>query len=281
MIDQRTIDEVLNRAEIEKVVGVRCELKKKGSHLFACCPFHSEDTPSFAVYTQSGTYHCYGCQKHGNAISFVMETENVTYPEAIKRLAKRFGVDVKEEKLTPEKEIEHRKKESMWAANERLLKVYQDEFAKSKEAQSYAYNRWGRDYCNLMGIGYCPPFSKLVDKASISDGIVAELNLKSEKGYDKLCNRIVIPIRDRFQRIIAFTARTLDKNCNTKYLNSAESLIYHKGENLFGIDAAWQPARKSGTLYVVEGAPDCMRLQSIGVLNAVAPLGTALTKEQL
>ena len=280
MIDKHTIEQVLDRTNIVEVIGDYVELKRKGSRFFACCPFHQENTPSFAVFDNTGTYKCFGCGKGGNAVTFLMEHEAMTYPEAIKSLARRCHIDIVEREPSAQEEQEYRIKEAMWAANKRLMDIYKEELQNCPGAKAYAYKRWGEDYCLLRDIGYCPDNAKLVDKAKISDEIIEKLHLKNKGGFDFFSGRIIIPIKDRQQRVIGFTARDFEGNSKAKYMNSTESPIYIKSESIFGIDSAWREAAMTKTMFLVEGAPDCMRLQSIGILNTVAPLGTAWTDSQ-
>lgn len=279
MIDRNTIDRIIDRADIVDVVGSKLELTKRGSRFFACCPFHQEKTPSFAVFPNTGTFKCFGCDEFGDSVKFLMKYERMSYPEAIKALGKRYGVEVTETTLSPQQEQDYRIKEAIWAANERLANIYVKQLEKSKEAQTYAYGRWGKEYCQMMGIGYCPPNAKLVDEASISPELAEKMSVKNRGGYDFFSGRITIPIRDRQQRVIGFTARDFDAQSQAKYMNSKESMVYVKKESVFGIDMAWRTASKSRTLYMVEGAPDCMKLQSLGIMNTVAPLGTSWSSE--
>jgi DNA primase catalytic core len=290
MIDQNTIEQILNRADIVDVIGSQIELKQKGSRHWACCPFHGEKTPSFSVNPAQGTYHCFGCGEGGNAISFVMKYDNLSFPEACRKLAEKMGILIEEKKLTPEQEREHLKREAMWVANEKAQQHFLEKLYSpvGKNALEYAVSRWGEEYVKEMGIGFAPnEWQDMVNFAgqnSLSLEILQECSLvrKGEKGYyDFYRNRIMIPIRDRFRHIIGFTARDISGIEGTpKYLNSAESDIYSKGHSLFGIDIAIREAVKTGRFYAMEGAPDVMRLQAIGIPNALASLGSAWTKEQ-
>lgn len=279
MIKQHVIDKVLDACNIVEVVSDYVTLKKKGVRYFACCPFHQEKTPSFAVFPETGTFKCFGCDEQGNSVGFLMKMENLTYPEAIRKLAARYHIEVEESMPTAQEEAEHRQREAMWIANDHLAKCYHGQLQKNKAARDYAYGRWGKEYCELRGIGYCPKDAKLVDSVHISNEIADQLHLKNRGGYDFFSGRITIPIRDRQQRVIGFTARAFDSEDVAKYMNSKDSLIYSKSKSIFGVDTAWRKMAQTGICYVVEGAPDCMRLQSIGVENSVAPLGTAWTEE--
>lgn len=291
MIDERIIEQVLDRADIADVVGHYIELKKKGTCFEACCPFHNEKTPSFKVNPARGTYHCFGCGKGGNAISFVMEHEAMTFPEAVKFLGKKYSIEIEEEQLSPEQEKERMKRESMLIINKKAT----DFFIKclnspeGDNARKYAESRWGKDYVKEMSIGFAPDsFNQLVEYAtsnSISVDMMIETGLlrKSEKGkvYDFYRNRVMIPIRDRYRNVIGFTARDLSGLEGTaKYLNSPESDIYKKDRSIFGIDNAIKQAIKEDKVYCVEGGPDVMQMQKIGANNTVASLGSAWTEKQ-
>jgi len=279
MIEQRTIERVLDSCNIVEVVGAYVNLKKRGVRYFACCPFHEEKTPSFAVFPETGTFKCFGCGEQGNSIGFLMRHENMTYPEAIRTLAQKYNIEVEESLPSAEQQEEQRRKEAMWIANDILAQEYHRQLLNCKAARDYAYKRWGKEYCELKGIGYCPKDARLVDAMQISEGIAEQLHLKNKGGYDFFCGRVTIPIRDRQQHVIGFTARAFDDEKMAKYLNSKDSSIYNKVKSIFGIDTAWREAARTERFYLVEGAPDCMRLQSIGIYNTVAPLGTAWSEE--
>ncbi len=293
MIEEKYIEQILDRADIVDVVGEFVTLTKKGSHYKACCPFHSENTPSFVVTPARGTWHCFGsCNKGGNAISFLMEHESMTFPEALRWLAKKYHIEIEEVQLTPEQERFRMKKEAMWIANEKAAEFFVEciHSAEGKNALSYAVSRWGEEYVKEMGIGFAPDkwdgLLAWASKKGVSTDILQELSLikKNEKIgnlYDFFRGRVMIPIRDRYRRIIGFTARDITGVDDVpKYLNSSESDIYSKSKSLFGIDVAIRQATKEDKFYCVEGAPDVMRLQRISVNNAIASLGSAWTKEQ-
>lgn len=280
MIPQETVDKILDRADILEVVEEYCTLKKRGTTYVTCCPFHNEKTPSFTIFPKTGTFKCFGCGKQGNSVGFLMEHENFTYPEALRHLAKKYNIQYKERMPTAEEEKDQKLREAMWIANDFLAKEYvkQLHLPENKVARDYAYKRWGERYCTLVGIGYCPKSSRIVDNSYISEEVTEALRLRNKGGYDFFGGRITIPIRDRQQRTIGFTSRVIDDSL-PKYMNSADSPVYNKSKSIFGIDTAWRETSRTEKVYLVEGAPDCMRLQSIGVLNTVAPLGTAWTND--
>ena len=279
MISQDTIDRILDAADIVQIIEDFIPLKKRGVNLIACCPFHSEKTPSFTIFPKTGTFKCFGCGEQGNAIGFLMRHENMSYPQALKWVARKYNIDIQEENLTPIQEQEFREKEAMWIANDYLSKEYAKVLMlpQYKFARDYAYNRWGERFCTQMSIGFCPRDSKIVEESCITDEIAEALHLRNKAGYDFFGGRITIPIKDRQQHVIGFTSRVLDES-KPKYMNSSDSLIYNKSKSIFGIDTSWREAAKKERFYLVEGAPDCMRLQCIGVYNSVATLGTAWTE---
>ncbi|MCR5314371.1 MAG: DNA primase [Bacteroidaceae bacterium] len=279
MIRQESIDRVLEAANIVEVVSKSVSLKRAGTNLKGLCPFHQDSTPSLMVSPAKNIYKCFACGEGGGPVKFVMKHEGLSFYEAVRSLAKRYDIVLDESMPTAEEQAEYRLKESLWAALELVEEEYRKQLLKCKEASAYAYNRWGKEYCSLTGIGYCPKNARLIDGLGLTDEVVEKLHLKNNGGFDFFSGRITIPIRDRQQRIIGFTARAFDDPEQAKYMNSKESLIYNKSVSVFGIDTAWREARKTEAFYLVEGAPDCMRLQSIGILNTVAPLGTAWTEE--
>ena len=279
MISQDTIDRILDAADIVQIIEDFIPLKKRGVNLIACCPFHSEKTPSFTIFPKTGTFKCFGCGEQGNAVGFLMKHENMSYPQALKWVARKYNIDIQEENITPIQEQEFREKEAMWIANDYLAKEYAKVLLlpQYKLARDYAYKRWGERFCTQMGIGFCPRDSKIVEDSYITDEIAEALHLRNKAGFDFFGGRITIPIKDRQQHVIGFTSRVLDES-KPKYMNSSDSLIYNKSKSIFGIDTAWREAAKTERFYLVEGAPDCMRLQCIGVYNSVATLGTAWTE---
>lgn len=292
MIDERIIEQILDRADIVDVIGGYVELKKKGANFSACCPLHQEKTPSFMVNPARGTWHCFGCGKGGNVIGFLMEHDTLAFPEAVRSLGKRYGIEVEETKLTPEQEQQRMKRESMYIINQRCAEHFRQNLLdpKHKVAADYVKGRWGEAYAEEMGIGYAPDswddLLRFAQSSSLSIELMTEMGLlkEREKGglYDFYRYRVMIPIRDRYRRVIGFTARDMSEDKKVaKYLNPIESDIYHKKDSIFGIDIAIRQAAKEDKFYLVEGGPDAMQLQRIRVNNAVASLGGDWTPGQL
>ena len=292
MISNKDKETILDRSRIEDVAGEFLKLERTGSRFRCCCPVHNERTPSFIVDPSRNTYHCFGCGIHGNAISFLMEVQQMTYPEACRWLAMKYSIDI-DESWTPKTDEERELqalKESMLAANQEALafftaSIHSDD-PRAKSALAYAEKRWGKIYVAAEDIGFAPGSGSLT-KHLAEKGFDVDLLVKvgllgrSETGrvYDAFWDRVVIPIRDRYRKVIGFTARRLDDG-KPKYLNSPESPIYSKGKSLFGIHNIHRQALKEEVIYLVEGGPDVMRLQSLGINNTVAALGTAWTADQ-
>ncbi len=292
MISERDIESVLNRADIIDVVeraGLKLERGNK-----ACCPFHKERTPSFIVNPRTQTWHCFGgCPQGdngGDAISFIMKYKHLTFPEAVHDIAKSYGIAIEETKVarTAEEIQLQQKRESMLAINQWACRFYEEALAadtpKARFAANYAIDKrgWGAAYVAENNIGYADDKRDSLYQAAKAAGqpieLMIELGLlrKDEHGevYDFYRDRLMIPIRDRFRRVIGFTARALGDS-KAKYINSPTSDIYNKKETIFGIDNAIRQARKEDVFYLVEGAPDVMKLQAIGVTNTIASLGGA------
>ena len=297
MINDFDIERILDRADIVDVISEHVQLKKKGSHYECCCPFHGEKTPSFKVDTRKNTWFCYGsCQEGGNAIKFLMKYKNLSFPEAVKSLAQKYNITIDEDRepQTQEDHDKSLKRESMFTINQRVADYFVEcinsDDEKASFARNYAYNRWGEKFVREMGIGYADDNWSSLSLWSQAKGLSTELMIelgllkksqKNDKIFDFYRGRIVIPIRDRFRRVIGFTARDITGADDTpKYLNSSVSSIYNKDNSIFGIDVAIKLGAKEELFYCVEGAPDALRLHSIGVTNTIAPLGASWTANQ-
>ena len=292
MIDQSTIDKILDRVDIVQEIGSYIELKKSGSDYSACCPFHEEKTPSFHVSPARQMWHCFGgCSEGGNVIKFVMKIEGLSFPEAVRKLAEKYGIEVEGTRETAEDTQARMEIEAMQGVNERIFAWYREQIRRPEYAAAWneAVRRWGTEYLKEGNIGYAPDsFNALINHAA-EKGEKAELLLKmglirrNEQGnlYDFYRNRLMIPIRDRIGKIIGFTARDFSGKENVpKYLNSSESPVYKKGQTVFGMDVAVPEARKKGYFILVEGAADAIKMHSVGIYNAVAPLGGYWTDAQ-
>lgn len=297
MIAQKYIDEVLDKVDLTEVAeDYGITLKLKGHRAWACCPFHNEDTASFCIDTSKNLWYCHGCNKGGNVITFVMEKEGLSFPLAVKKLMKeKLGQELPddEKKSSPEEEEKYKKLESMRIINDSLNTFFVEQLQKETEdatrAKAYMRSRWNEKYCQEQRIGYAPnDWHSVVNyalKSGLSIDLLQEMGIlkvseKNNKLYCVYRNRIMIPIRDRYNHIEGFTARALDDDADCKYLNSADSDLYHKSYSIFGIESAICSAKKQGKLFLVEGAPDVMKLQSLDITNTIASLGGSWTESQ-
>ena len=290
MIPERIIEQVLDRNSIVDVItdyGIQLKRHGRSKYYECCCPFHGEKTPSFKVDEIKGTYRCFGCGERGNAISFVMKHDGLEFPAAVKVLADKKNIKIEEREETDDEKNSRLEREANLALMARVDALYKAMFREDADAQEYAHGRWGAEYCEEEGIGYAPKGNVLVSWAEKNGESLDRLRTLSLVGldehncwYDFFRARIMIPIKDRMGRVISYTARDMTGTSKSKYLNGAESPIYRKGDVLFGFHNARRIASKEQKVYAVEGAPDCMRLQQIGVVNTVAPLGTAWTEAQ-
>lgn len=299
MIDRVTIDRIVAAADIVEVVGDFVTLKKKGVNYTACCPFHSEKTPSFIVSPAKGLYKCFGCGKGGGAVSFVMEQEKLTYPEALKWLARKYGIEVREVEVT-EAEIERNNdKESMLVLNSWVSDYFHKELLESADGRaiglSYFVSRgFTQQTIETYQLGYCPD-SKGRDgmtRAALEEGYQEKflsatgLTIVREgernKYYDRFCGRVMFPILSLTGRVIGFGGRTMSEDKKTaKYLNSPQSEIYDKSHTLYGIFQAKKAITRENKCILVEGYTDVMQMHQSGVENIVASSGTSLTESQV
>lgn len=286
-IPQTFIDDLLTRADIVDVIGRRVPLKKAGREYQACCPFHSEKTPSFTVSPTKQFYHCFGCGAHGSALGFLMEYERLSFPEAIEELATSLGLDVPREaafEQGPDRRplYEVLEKASSFYANQ--LRSHSD----APMAVNYLRDRGvSGEVAARFRLGFAPPgWDKLLRALGTDDSAIATLResgLITEqdgKRYDRLRERIIFPIRDTRGRVIGFGGRLLGDG-KPKYLNSPETPVFHKGRELYGLFEARQAEAHPTRLLVVEGYMDVIALAQFGISYCVATLGTATTADHL
>ncbi len=285
LIPQDFIDDLVARADIVEVVGRRVQLKKAGREYKACCPFHDEKTPSFTVSPGKGFYHCFGCGAHGTAVGFLMEFDHMNFVEAIESLANSMGLDV------PRSESDRpaRRYDELFSLMDSVARHWQSLMKDTPAAVNYLKER-GIDGATAkrFGIGYAPDgWSNILDKFGQSSEaterlLATGLIIRKDNGqhYDRFRERIMFPIRDTRGRTIGFGGRTLGDG-EPKYLNSPETVLFHKGRELYGLYEARQALRNIEQLVVVEGYMDVVALARHGIDFAVATLGTATTSEQL
>ncbi|MBA3979646.1 MAG: DNA primase [Alcanivorax sp.] len=286
------IQDLLARTDLVEVIDARVPLKKTGRNYSACCPFHNEKTPSFTVAPDKQFYYCFGCGAKGNAVGFLMEYEHLSFPEAVKQLADRAGVEVPRER--PESADDRARKDHVQTLYDLLARAdrfYRQQLKNAPERQSAVKYLKGRglsgEIAARFGIGFAPPgFDNLISGLSLDErglalALEAGLLVRREdtgRTYDKFRDRIMFPIRDSRGRTLGFGGRVLGDS-KPKYLNSPETPVFHKGRELYGLWEWRQSRDKSPQLFVVEGYMDVIALAQHGVANAVATLGTATTED--
>ena len=278
MIPRDFIDTLLARVDIVDVIDRRVPLKKAGQNYQACCPFHSEKTPSFTVSPTKQFYHCFGCGAHGTALGFLMEYEHMSFPEAVAALAQDVGLPVPESTQEPDRP---KPPPALWEALEQAARFYKQQLKQSPRAIDYLKRRGlTGTIAARYGIGYAPDGSPLkqVFKDYAADALAASgLVIDGDRGrYDRFRDRIMFPIRNVKGQIIGFGGRVLDQG-EPKYLNSPETPLFHKGSEIYGLYEARAAIKAAGRAIVVEGYMDVVALAQHGVEFAVATLGTATT----
>jgi DNA primase len=298
MIPRQFIDDLLARADIVEVIDSRVPLKKAGKNYQACCPFHTEKSPSFSVSQDKQFYHCFGCGEHGNAISFLMEFERLEFPDAIEELASYYNMDVpreqnnrspaqqkQDQKAYSQKQDDYELMAQISRFFQQQLKVATDkdvaiDYLKGRGLSGEIVKRFGIGYISDAWDGMMKVFGRSgqINQQLVDLGMAIQGD--KNKPYDRFRGRIQFPIRDKRGRVIGFGGRVLGDG-TPKYLNSPETRIYHKGQELYGLYEAKQANKQLTRLVVVEGYMDVVALAQHGVDYAVASLGTATTPEQL
>ena len=285
LIPKHFIEDLITRADIVEVLGRRIQLKKAGREFKACCPFHDEKTPSFTVSPSKGFYHCFGCSAHGTALDFLMEYDHMEFVEAVESLAGMMGIDVPRE----ESQQPARRYDELFELMQNVEKHYQGELRRHQPAVDYLQARAiDGATAKRFGIGYTPAgWSHLLDKFGTSNEAIERLLtvgliIRKDHGkhYDRFRERIMFPIRDSRGRCIGFGGRVMGQE-EPKYLNSPETVLFHKGRELYGLYEARQAIRHIERLVVVEGYMDVIALARHGIDFAAATLGTATTDEHL
>jgi len=277
------IDELIARNPIEEVVGQYVSLKRSGSNLFGLCPFHGEKTASFSVAPDKGIYYCFGCHKGGGAVNFMMEIEGLSYPDAVRALAKRAGMEVPEDE---QYQSRYRQQERLWALMKEAGRFYNEQLYTPAGAQCLQYVQkrgLSKSIVTRFGMGFAPDsWNALIaamKKKGYTEQELIDADLVGQKNgriYDRFRNRLMFPIIDVRGNVIGFGGRVLDDS-KPKYLNTSETLIFNKRKNLFGLNFAKKT--KHDYIILVEGNIDVVALHQYGFDNAVASLGTSLTEE--
>ncbi|MGE0569385.1 MAG: DNA primase [Bacteroidia bacterium] len=304
MIPRDTVDKIIDAARVEDVVGEFVSLRKRGANLLGLCPFHGEKTPSFTVSPVKGIYKCFGCGKAGNSVNFVMDHLSLSYPEALKWLAGKYGIEIQERELTPEEKQIQNERESLFIVMKYAAKFYQETMMETDEGKSIGYGYFkerglSNSIIEKFQLGYSFNERKHFTNAAIKAGYQAKYLVKTgmslvkggieenpepkpEELFDRYVGRVMFPIHDDGGRVVAFGGRTLttDKKV-AKYINSPETPIYNKSRILYGLWMAKKAIQQQNVCYLVEGYMDVIAMHQAGVENVVASSGTSLTIEQI
>ncbi|MGI6242154.1 MAG: DNA primase [Prevotella sp.] len=297
MIDRQTVEKIKDAANIVEVVSEFVSLKKAGANYKGLCPFHNEKTPSFFVSPARGTCHCFGCGKGGTPVNFVMEHEQMTYPEALRWLANKYHIEIKERELTDEEKEEQSLRESMFIVNEWACKYFEDLLHNNADGvavgMQYFRSRGFRDdVIKKFQLGYDLNDRTALARTALQQGYKEKFLLstgicyKNDRGelIDRYAGRVVFPWFSVSGKVVGFTARVLDsrtKGVNQKYVNSPASDIYHKDRELYGIWQAKRAIAKEDNVFMVEGQADVIAMHQCGIENVVANSGTALSFHQI
>ena len=307
MIDQETIQRILDVARIEEVIGEFVSLKRRGANHIGCCPFHNEKTPSFYVSPSKGIYKCFGCGEAGDVVKFLMKHEHYTYPEALQWLANKYNIEIKEKELTPEEKQRQTERDGLFHVSEFAQKYFADLLYNNEMGRavglSYFHSRGLTDeVIKRFGLGYCldewSNFTDYARRQGYSDAVLEKTGLtifkeqevrdgeegatRRQRCYDRFRGRVMFPIYSISGRVLGFSGRVLTSEKQAaKYVNSPDSDIYNKSRILYGLYQARTAIAKAGKCYLVEGNIDVISMHQSGVENTVASCGTSLTTEQI
>lgn len=293
MIDKATVAKILDTADIVEVVSDFVSLRRRGVNYVGLCPFHNEKTPSFSVSKAKGICHCFSCGKGGSPVNFIMEHEQLSYYEALKYLAKKYHIEVKEKEMTDEERAAQTEREGMLLVNEFACNFFEDTLHNTDDGRdigiSYLYERGFSDnIIKKFRLGYSLDNSNSLYKGVTAKGYNRQylfdtglcIDDRKGGGYDRFKGRVIFPVFNVAGKIIAFSGRTL-KNDMAKYVNSPESIVYKKGNELFGLFQAKHAIVKQNKCFLVEGNADVVSMHQAGIENTIASLGTALTPNQV
>lgn len=286
-IPKEKIAEITSRIDLSEIIGEFVTLKPNGNRLVGLCPFHSEKSPSFNVNVAQGFYHCFGCKESGDAIKFLMKLEGLSFLDAVEKLAARAGVSLEKMEVTAE-DLEKQELTRLFYRISTSFSYCLDHTPEAQTARELLQKRKITEKAKLdFQLGYAPKDRKWLYKFLLSKNysrdFLAKTGLFSQK-YPEISlfsNRLIFPIKNARQEVIAFGGRVLDPNDNPKYLNSPENLLFKKRQSLYGIDSALPKIRTSRSVFLCEGYMDVIALHMSGIVNAVAPLGTALTEDHV
>ncbi|MDZ7636089.1 MAG: DNA primase [Bacteroidales bacterium] len=294
MIDHSTIERIFDAAQITDVVQEFVSLKRRGVNMLGLCPFHNEKTPSFTVSPAKGIFKCFGCGKGGNAVNFIMEHEHLSYPEALRWLAKKYHIEVEEKEVTPEEIAKQNERESMLVVTQYAARQFTENLFHGHEGMalglSYFRERGFADaVLRKFEVGYCNEKRDDFTQKAVAAGYRSEYLVASgltidREGYlfDRFAGRIMFPIHSLSGQVLGFGGRIIKTDAKAaKYVNTPETEIYHKSRIVYGIFQARQAIIKEDRCYLVEGYTDVLSMHESGVENVVASSGTALTQEQI
>ena len=307
MIDQETIQRIMDAARIEEVIGDFVSLKKRGANHIGCCPFHNEKTPSFYVSPSKGIFKCFGCGEAGDVVKFLMKHEHYTYPEALRYLARKYNIEIVEEELTPEQQERQTERDGLFHVSEFAQKyfadlLFNDEMGRAVGLSYFHQRGMSDDIIKRFGLGYCldewSAFTEHARKNGYSDTVLEKTGLtvfkesdssdKSDvsdprrRAFDRFRGRVMFPIYSISGRVLGFSGRVLNSEKQVaKYVNSPDSDIYNKSRILYGLFQARAAIAKANKCYLVEGNIDVVSMHQSGVENTVASCGTSLTSEQI
>ena len=304
MIPRPTVEKIIDAAHVEDVIGEFVTLKKRGTNLLGLCPFHGEKTPSFTVSPVKGIYKCFGCGKAGNSVNFVMEHLKLSYPEALKWLAKKYGIEVVEKELSPEEKELQTERESMLIVMQYSQRYFTAQMLETDEGKSVGLGYFKErglqdDIIERFQLGYSPEARNAFSNAAVKAGYrpkylvktgMSILSNRYEEGreiteqdiFDRYAGRVMFPIHDDGGRVVAFGGRTLSSDKKTaKYINSPETDIYNKSRILYGLWLGKKTIQERNTCFLVEGYMDVIAMHQAGISNVVASSGTSLTVEQI
>ncbi len=291
MIPQKTVQEILETAKIEDVIQDFVNLRRRGVNMIGLCPFHNEKTPSFTVSPAKNIFKCFGCGKAGDPAKFIMEHENLAYPDALRYLARKYRIEVEEVKLTPEDVAKQQAEDSLYIVNEYARQFYQEQLFDTDMGKSVGLSYFkGRgfreDTIRKFGLGYAPneqdAFVRKATQTGYKLDFLKKLGLASQYDKDFFRNRVMFTIHNLSGKPIAFAGRIMEKDAKApKYINSPETEIYVKNKNLYGVFFAKTAIRKADECILVEGYTDVISLHQAGIENVVASSGTSLTEGQI
>ena len=297
MIPPDTIQRILDATHIEEVISDFVSLRRRGANYVGCCPFHNEKTPSFSVSPSRGIFKCFGCGEAGNAVHFLMKHEHFSYPDALRYLANKYGIEIQEKELTPEEQRAQTERDTLFHVSEFAQQHFADLLFNNEDGRNiglaYFYERQlSDDIIRKFGLGYCLDQWDAFTKHALSSGysedalVKSGLTIKKEEGekrlYDRFRGRVMFPIFNASGRVLGFSGRVLtSEKTAAKYVNSPDSQIYDKSHTLYGIFQAKNAMARQDLCCLVEGNIDVISMHQSGLENTVASCGTSLTREQI